>query len=117
MRNQNRAISSFQTITLYSVIDAVGDVLGIASPEPGAILYEASEKLVEGTYGVYEYIYMIGKFSLFSVETLSARHDLIFIIYIFAEGQMEKAVQQCLMAAAHQFDAVLQKKMLRVRVI
>lgn len=30
---------------------------------------------------------------------------------------MEKAVQQCLVAAAHQFDTILQKKMLRVRVM
>uniref|UniRef100_A0A1I7VGH0 Vacuolar protein sorting-associated protein 16 homolog n=1 Tax=Loa loa TaxID=7209 RepID=A0A1I7VGH0_LOALO len=73
---------------LSQVPDAVGDVLGVASPEPGAILYEASEKLIEGTYGVYEYINMI-------------------------EDQMEKAIQQCLFAAAHQFDTILQKKMLR----
>ncbi|VDP16867.1 unnamed protein product [Onchocerca flexuosa] len=68
--------------------NTVDSVLGVASSEPGAILYEASEKLIEGTYGVYEYIHMI-------------------------EDQMEKAVQQCLVAAAHQFDTTLQKKMLK----
>lgn len=40
-------------------------MLGVASPEPGAILYEASEKLCEGTYGVYEYIHMIGELCIF----------------------------------------------------
>lgn len=69
-----------------SVTDAVSDVLGVASPEPGAILYEASEKLVEGTYGVYEYIHMIGEFCYFPVKTFTSSfqstticcHDLIF---------------------------------------
>lgn len=50
---------------VFCVTDAVDDVLGVASSEPGAILYEASEKLIEGTYGVYEYIHMIGEFCLF----------------------------------------------------
>ncbi|KAL3982294.1 Vps16 N-terminal region family protein [Acanthocheilonema viteae] len=77
-----------EVVLLSQVPDAVVDVLGVASPEPGAILYEASEKLIEGTYGVYEYIHMI-------------------------EDQMDKAVQQCLVSAAHQFDTVLQKKMLK----
>ncbi|VDK75281.1 unnamed protein product [Litomosoides sigmodontis] len=77
-----------EVVLISQVPEAVSDVLGVASPEPGAILYEASEKLIEGTYGVYEYIHMI-------------------------EDQMEKAVQQCLVAAAHQFAPLLQKKMLR----
>ncbi|VIO86876.1 Uncharacterized protein BM_BM18160 [Brugia malayi] len=83
-----KVFTANEVVLLSQVPDAVGDVLGVASPEPGAILYEASEKLIEGTYGVYEYINMI-------------------------EDQMEKAVQQCLLAAAHQFDTISQKKMLR----
>ncbi|VDN34903.1 unnamed protein product, partial [Gongylonema pulchrum] len=68
--------------------DVVDNVLGVASAEPGAILYEASEKLREGATGVYEYIRMI-------------------------EDQMEKAVRQCLLAAAHQFSIDSQKKLLK----
>ncbi|VDN05647.1 unnamed protein product [Thelazia callipaeda] len=83
-----KVFTSNQLILLSQVPDAVDCVLSVASVQPGAILYDASEKLVEGTYGVYEYIQMI-------------------------ESQMEDAIQQCLLAAAHQFDSVLQKKMLR----
>uniref|UniRef100_A0A8R1Y1P4 Vacuolar protein sorting-associated protein 16 homolog n=2 Tax=Onchocerca TaxID=6281 RepID=A0A8R1Y1P4_ONCVO len=83
-----KVFTTNELVFLSQVPDAVDSVLGVASPEPGAILYEASEKLIKGTYGVYEYIHMI-------------------------EDQMEKAVQQCLVAAAHQFDTTLQKKMLK----
>uniref|UniRef100_A0A915PN14 Vacuolar protein sorting-associated protein 16 homolog n=1 Tax=Setaria digitata TaxID=48799 RepID=A0A915PN14_9BILA len=83
-----KVFTANELILLSQVPDAIDGVLGVASPEPGAILYEASEKLIEGTYGVYEYLHMI-------------------------EDQMEKAVQQCLIAAAHQFDTALQKKMLK----
>lgn len=37
------------------------------------------------------------------------------MLFVFTEDQMEKAVQQCLLTAAHQFDIISQKKMLRVR--
>ncbi|MCP9265930.1 Vacuolar protein sorting-associated protein 16-like protein [Dirofilaria immitis] len=83
-----KVFTTNELVLLSQVPDAVDNVLGVASSEPGAILYEASEKLIQGAYGVHEYIHMI-------------------------EDQMENAVQQCLVAAAHQFDIILQKKMLK----
>lgn len=43
------------------ILDELVDVIGIASTEAGAILYEASQKLEKGTPGVYEYLNLIGE--------------------------------------------------------
>lgn len=76
-------------LVFISVVpEEVENVLGIASSEPGAILYEASEKLRKGSHGVYSYFKMI-------------------------EQQFDKAVRQCLFAAAHQFDHSMQKRLLK----
>ncbi|VDM37328.1 unnamed protein product [Toxocara canis] len=75
-------------VFLSIVPEEVENVLGIASSEPGAILYEASEKLCKGSHGVYNYFKMI-------------------------EQQFDKAVRQCLFAAAHQFDHCMQKRLLK----
>ncbi|MFH4982823.1 hypothetical protein AB6A40_009532 [Gnathostoma spinigerum] len=56
-----KVFSCDELIFLSPVPEDVESVLGIASAEPGAILFEASEKLEKGLYGVYEYIHMIGQ--------------------------------------------------------
>ncbi|VDK46335.1 unnamed protein product [Anisakis simplex] len=83
-----KVFTSDRLIFLSFVPEEVENVLGIASSEPGAILYEASEKLSKGSHGVYNYFKMI-------------------------ETQLDKAVHQCLFAAAHQFDHSMQKRLLR----
>ncbi|VDN57724.1 unnamed protein product [Dracunculus medinensis] len=77
-----------ELIFISCVPDELVDVIGIASTEAGAILYEASQKLEKGTPGVYEYLNLI-------------------------EDNMDKAYQQCLIAAAHQFSPESQKKLLK----
>uniref|UniRef100_A0A0N5A7L6 Vacuolar protein sorting-associated protein 16 homolog n=1 Tax=Syphacia muris TaxID=451379 RepID=A0A0N5A7L6_9BILA len=72
----------------FEVTDEVENVLGLLSEQCGALLFSASEKFESHSSGVYDYITMIG-------------------------SNMEKAVQQCLFAAAHQFDCNLQQKLLK----
>lgn len=77
-----------ELIFISPVPEEVDNTLGLASAEPGAILFEASEKLQRGSHGVYDYIRLI-------------------------ENLLQKGVHQCLMAAAHQFDSGLQKRLLK----
>lgn len=57
--------SQFEFLILLS--EAVQYVLGVATTEPGAILFEAYEKLRTGQYGGFEYLHTISKFA-FSAE-------------------------------------------------
>lgn len=83
-----KVFTTDEVVFISPVPEEVDSVFGIASTEPGAILYEASEKLQRGSSGVYEYVHII-------------------------ENSLDKGVHQCLMAAAHQFDIATQKKLLK----
>ncbi|VDD92679.1 unnamed protein product [Enterobius vermicularis] len=75
-------------LSLITIVpEEVENVLGLLSQQCGALLFAASEKFQSRGTGVYDYINMIGP-------------------------DTEKAVHQCLFAAAHQFDCALQQKLL-----
>ena len=77
---------------LTPVTKELSAVLGVASSEPGALLFEASLKLEARHPQAYEYIQLIG-------------------------DRMSEAIDQCLLAGAQQFDAAEQKSFARVLVL
>uniref|UniRef100_A0A915DEZ6 Vacuolar protein sorting-associated protein 16 homolog n=1 Tax=Ditylenchus dipsaci TaxID=166011 RepID=A0A915DEZ6_9BILA len=75
---------------LSLVPEAMQHVFGLASADPGALLFEASQKLQQQEHTFYEFIKLIG-----------------------GEKQMREAVDKCLQTAAHHFNSQVQKDILR----